>query len=1085
MARLHLELLGGFSARLDGGRPCVLPTRKVQALLAYLALPPGRFHSREKLTALLWGDTTESQARQSFRQALASLRRILGDREGPWLLTRGDTLALDPKAVAVDVAELEAALADGSRSALGRAGALYKGDLLDGFNVDEAPFEEWRIVERERLREAALEGLAKLLADQTHAGPPEAAIQTALRILAMDPLQEAVHRVLMRLLLKQGRRAAALQQYQVCVGWLQRELGTEPEEDTRQLYQEILRSAGADRPLGATPAALALASANARAAEAPMIGRDGELGRLRSGLARMLDAGGSVVMVSGEAGIGKSRLIQEFGVDVTARGARLVLGRCHETEQALPLHPWIEALRGDRLALDPTLRNRLGTAAGAQLVRVFPELLNAEAQPMLTGPQHALLFDALAELIGELGSAQPMVLVVEDLHWTDAMSARFLSYLGRRIHRLPVLIVGSMRPEELVDAPVLAQALKELRADGRLDEIPLSALSEEETNLLARSLTAGAHTHREWDRITGDIWAASEGNPFVIVESVRALNDEAPDVMKRGPRVARSVQEFVAARLERLGDLPRRLVAVAAAVGRDFSFALLTRAARVSEREAAAVVEELVRRRILDAVGDHLDFCHDWIRHVAYDRLFPPTRAVLHAAIGEALEELHRDRLDDVADQLGHHYSRAGDARKAISHLVRFAELAVQRYALDDAVATLQQAMTAVDQLPASERDRRRLDAALRQGFALSLLGRHRELLELLSAHASHLKRVADPALASEYYFRLALTHIYFCEHAQSQLAAEQALREGEQSGDPECIGKALHVLALTCYGIGDPQRGIAHSARAIPLLDRPRTQHYLALAYNDLALNSLVAGALESALEAAERCAAIGRTTQDPRLEAQGGYVSAWVHALRGECDLAVAMSRRSVELSPDRLAANLAKGCLGLAYLEGGAAAPAIPLLEEAVEQLGRIPIRYGERRSMAILSEAYLLAGDVTRARVTASRARELSQVDAMPFNVGLAERALGRITRAGGDLKGAEGYLSRALVTFTACSATFEGARTHLILADVRAAQGDKEAASTHLATALATFEAAGAPRRAAQARELARSLGIALENEAGG
>src|SRR2546427_2641506 len=201
MARLYLELLGGFSARLDLGRSCVLPTRKAQALLAYLALPAGRFHSREKLTALLWGEKAEARARHSLRQALASLRRALGGT-APGLLTRGDTIALNPEAVAVDVADLEAALAEGSPEALARGAALYKGDLLDGFGVDEVPFEEWRVVERERLHELALEGLAKLLREQLRADRPGAAIHTELRFLALEPVQEAVHRALMRLYLR-------------------------------------------------------------------------------------------------------------------------------------------------------------------------------------------------------------------------------------------------------------------------------------------------------------------------------------------------------------------------------------------------------------------------------------------------------------------------------------------------------------------------------------------------------------------------------------------------------------------------------------------------------------------------------------------------------------------------------------------------------------------------------------------------------------------------------------------------------------------------------------------------------------------
>ena len=268
-----------------------------------------------------------------------------------------------------------------------------------------------------------------------------------------------------------------------------------------------------------------------------------------------------------------------------------------------------------------------------------------------------MLFEAIAELVGHVALSDPVVILLEDLHWADAMSVRLLAFLGRRIHQLPVLVVGTMRPEELVDAPVLGRALQELRGEARLDEIVLSPLSEAETRALGQALQPSIRTRRDRDRVMGEVWARSEGNPFVIVESLRGLGAEAVEAWIGQPRLTRSVQDFVAARLDRLGERPAQAVAVAAVIGREFPFTLLSRAAGMNDREAAEAVEELVRRRILDTVGDQLEFCHDWIRHVAYDRLVPAKRVVLHAAIGEALEALHRDRLDDVADQLGQHYS--------------------------------------------------------------------------------------------------------------------------------------------------------------------------------------------------------------------------------------------------------------------------------------------------------------------------------------------------------------------------------------------------------------------------------------------
>src|SRR5262249_51512420 len=224
----------------EPGSTITLPTRKAQALLAYLALPLGRSHPRDKLAALLWGGIREQSARASLRQALFSIRRGLGGAEGA-LRQEGDTVALDAAAIDVDAVSFEAAVSEGTTEALARAATLYTDDLLSGFALDEAPFEEWLLAERERLHELALEGLARLLASQRKAGAVESAIQTTLRLLSLDPLQEPVHRTLMRLYVESGRRGAALRQYQQCVSVLGRELGLEPEAETKSLYQEVLR----------------------------------------------------------------------------------------------------------------------------------------------------------------------------------------------------------------------------------------------------------------------------------------------------------------------------------------------------------------------------------------------------------------------------------------------------------------------------------------------------------------------------------------------------------------------------------------------------------------------------------------------------------------------------------------------------------------------------------------------------------------------------------------------------------------------------------------------------------------------------
>ena len=324
-ARVKLTLLGGFQAQVGGGAPLVLPTRKTQALLAYLALPLGQAHPRDKLATLLWGDMPDAQARGNLRHALSRIRKNLPAGVRPGLVLDGPTVALDPSVVEVDVAEFERLVADGRPPALEQIGGLYRGDLLAGLALTERPFEEWLTSERERLHELAIQGLGRLLTHQQRGGAAEPAIQTGLRLLALDPLQEPVHRTLMRLYARLGRREAALRQYQFCVDALKRELSTSPEAETNQLYQEILRSRSS-RPDRATvagpaggdpvpgPAADLLSAAVAALPEAPsptnLPAPTSELIGRADALAEVTELLGvhRLVTLIGAGGIGKTRL---------------------------------------------------------------------------------------------------------------------------------------------------------------------------------------------------------------------------------------------------------------------------------------------------------------------------------------------------------------------------------------------------------------------------------------------------------------------------------------------------------------------------------------------------------------------------------------------------------------------------------------------------------------------------------------------------------------------------------------------------------------------------------------------------------
>ena len=224
--------------------------------------------------------------------------------------------------------------------------------------------------------------------------------------------------------MEQGRRTAALRQYHVCARLLRRELGIDPEPATRELYETILR-ADALVPPSTSSAPLAAERGRHRGVGAvPLVGREPELGWLRAALAEAWEERGLVAALVGEAGIGKSRMVDELAAEAMAAGGQVLVGRCYETERILPFRPWVDALRVGWILDDAVLWRDVGPAWRAELARLFPELRAARPSPARSAEDHLRLFEALGEVIVRIAAQRPLLLVLEDLHWADEMSLR-------------------------------------------------------------------------------------------------------------------------------------------------------------------------------------------------------------------------------------------------------------------------------------------------------------------------------------------------------------------------------------------------------------------------------------------------------------------------------------------------------------------------------------------------------------------------------------------------------------------------------------------------------------------------------------
>jgi DNA-binding SARP family transcriptional activator len=573
MPVLHLRVLGSFRAELASGVPLVIATRKAQALLAFLALGQGRPHTRQSLATLLWGETAEKQAQQSFRQALARLRRGIDAGAAAAFVVEGPTVALDPAAVEADAVTLERLVRAGTPEALERACELYRGDLLEGFDFGEPAFDDWLVVERQRVRELAIQALSTLLAHRVTAGAVDAAIDTAARLLAIDPLQESAHRALMRLLVAQGRRGAALRQYQRCVEILRRELRTDPDAETQALYRQIVQEPAAP-PAG--PETASHLASPPLVSGASLIGRAREMAILGESRERVWRGQSAATVILGEAGVGKSRLMDACAADWRRAGGRVLSGQFYETQQMLPLQGWVDVLHGARLTDDAGLMASFIAEQGGELERLLPALRRGRRRRAGRPDDHMRLFQTVTDLLARIASSQPLLLILDDLQWADTMSLSLLSFVVHRWHGGPLLILGAARDEDLADLSALRVVLDELKRARSLVSLPLLPLDRRETDDLVSAFAGPGVDGANLAALADDVWHVSEGNPFVIVETMRAWE---PRRGSCGRPLPRAVRHMVLTRFERLSSGVRDVTATAAVVGREFSFELLRRAA--------------------------------------------------------------------------------------------------------------------------------------------------------------------------------------------------------------------------------------------------------------------------------------------------------------------------------------------------------------------------------------------------------------------------------------------------------------------------------------------------------------------------
>jgi DNA-binding SARP family transcriptional activator len=1017
MDLLTLSFFGVFQATL-GSKPLEnFRSAKVQGLLIYLSLTPRRTHARDVLATLFWPDEPEAAAKLNLRQSLFRLRTVLGDGDSDndrRLLVTRTTVQFNPVShYSLDVADFLAALAEG---ALETAVSLYRGELLPGFSCDSLPFDDWLRQMREQYHRQALEALNQLTAGSLSQANFQAARQFAQQQLVLEPWREEAHRQLMQALASLGERTAALAQYETCRATLAEELGVEPSPETKNLVKRI-------REAHLAQSAQQTAGPTARQRlKIPFAGRQAEYDTLIKAYQRARQHGLQLVTVQGQAGIGKTRLTEQFATWAASQGADVLIGRSFATSAGLSYQPITHLLRL-RLERENAPEDLLADFWLSQLTRLLPELrerypdLPEPTQEENTAREH--LFEAVTRLILALAARQPLLLFVDDWHWADTASLDLLHYAAVRCSevKLPILIVLTLRQEAIGESPELQSWLAKLRHATDTLALPLRELSQHDTEQLIQMLLEPEIDHRNTPlpQFTEWLFAETNGQPLFLTETLKALIADglvqpnattAPSASstllsrsgqaawridwskfaERGASghfgrlsagsVLHGVQEIIQGWLARIPPPAKELLTAVSVLAQQATFDHLCRVAGLGETQAIEALDDLLGKQLLQEADSALtlpphdpvySFSHQKVSEVVYAEAGAARRRLLHR---RALETLRTSATPAAA--LADHALRAGLLAETIHHSLIAGNEAMAIFAFRVAITHYETAWQLAEQ----------------QGWPETISGADRQTLYSALGRAYEL---------TEAWPKAQKTYEAMISYAQT-LGATAI----------ECLG-LNHLATVYLNGLGDRPQALQILEQAHRVAEQSGDRRGLAETEWNLSMAAIQAQHAKLALHHSEQALAIAHELGHPHLLARCLTSTAQAYAFLRQWDKALpyVLETHQMYLAAGDLvlAANSQRG-LGFLQIFSGHPAESLDTLQETSAFSQRIENLIGEADSAWILARAHLEAGNYGEAIKLGRQAVEQTHTLGHPLLHSLARSAWGIVQRTVMDWESAQ-------------------------------------------------------------------------------
>ncbi len=1027
---LVIRLFGHADISCDGSPLKFAKRATTLAMLAHLVLQRGRAIPRESLAFTLFPDVDEATALAELRRYLYLANKALPQRPGnPWLFIDAETVCWNDNAdVFIDMVAFERLAADPETQA--EAIDLYRGDLLADV------YDDWVVRERERLRSRYLAILNESLDRHRAMRDFGSAIAFARRLLATDPWREDTLRSLMAIRYESGDTAGALAEFETFAKRLRTELSIAPMGETVAVRDAILRN----EALGGTRSqSVETGHRVARSAPIlPFVGRKLELARLHATWARAARGAGTLVLLHGEAGVGKTRLTAELARLVQSEGGRAFVGTTGSTESA-PYQALVEALRAGLpllLAKPPAFARR------AVLARLIPELLEPAERGVALPEQSperetARVFDALAYAVRSLAYPRPLLIVLEDLQWAGSASIEALGAIVRESARVPVLIVATCRDEETSPGHPLRTLVRSLSLFQNVEDQILEPLTLSD---VAELVTRVERLSGSSDELARTLFAHSEGNALFLNEIVHNLIDDGGS-LSAAPGA--SIQSMLDARIDRLDSQARTIAEIAAIAGPGCTVALVRAVSNLPPAAVAIGFNELLDRRILREAGSRSGydyvFTHHLISAAVYGGVESGLRVQRHYRIARILALEFPSNPNAPAREIARHYESAGDGKSASAWYVTAARQAASVHAYGDAIelatnALMNPASLEIERAALDVRERARgrrgdrhgqrsdidelerlangdarstFDVLVRRLLLARSLGENDEEGRLISAMESSAPALGDDARAQALVQRA--THFGLLSQQSDGLPpASQALAIYERLGDVRGQLECLYLMVQYSANTGDVDASRRYLALMSDRAGSLSDQVVEAKALDVAATAALLRQGYRECFELTTRALALHLATNDREGEASSrgrlAVTAAWL------ADYPTAL--REFERALETYEAIGNKRGLAVTHSNRTLLLMRLGLFEDALASIERSNDLFEiaqERRTIVAnqvnASFVKLQLGDPRSAKSLAESALAAAREIAFPLfeaaalaNLGNAERALGHPTLA---------------------------------------------------------------------------------------